>query len=77
MDIGAEDEFIGEEDEGGIRFTLKIPSGLTSPASSETPPTTPVLTPVGQKPVLFHEPSIENNDDAPFPFSVRSPVSRA
>jgi hypothetical protein len=77
MDIGTEDEFIGEEDEGGIRFTFKIPSGFTSPASSETPSTTPVLTPVGQKPVLFHEPAIENNDDAPFPFSVRSPVSRA
>jgi hypothetical protein len=77
MDVGTEDDFIGEEDEGGIRFTFKIPPGFASPESSETPSTTPVLTPVGQKPVLFHEPVIENNDDTPFPFSVTSPVSRA
>ena len=77
MDVGAEDEFIGEEDEGGIRFTFNIPPGFASPESSETPSTTPVLTPVGQKTVLFHEPAIENNDDIPFSFSVTSPVSRA
>ncbi|KAF8495155.1 hypothetical protein F5888DRAFT_1616016 [Russula emetica] len=75
--VGAGDEFIGEEDEGGIRFTFEIPPGFASSESSETPSTTPVLTPVGQKPVLFHEPAIENNDDTPFPFSVTSPVSRA
>jgi hypothetical protein len=76
-DVGTEDEFIGEEDEGGIRFTFKVPPGFASPESSETPSTTPVLTPVGQKLVPFHEPAIENNDDTPFPFSVTSPVSRA
>jgi hypothetical protein len=73
----AEDVFIGEEDEGGIRFTFRIPSGFASPESSETPSTTPVRTPVGQKSMPFHEPAIENSDDAPFPFSVTSPVSRA
>jgi hypothetical protein len=77
MDVGAEDDFIGEEDEGGIRFTFKIPPGFSSPESSETPSTTPVLTPVGQKPVLFHELAIENDDDTPFPFSVTPPASRA
>jgi len=76
LDVGAEDQFIGEEDEGGIRFTFKIPHGFASPESSETPSTTPV-TPVGQKTVPFHEPAIENNDDTPVFFSVTSPVSRA
>ncbi len=77
MGVGAEDEFIGEEDEGGIRFTFNIPPGFASPESSETPlPTTPVLTPLGLKPVPFHEPSIEDNDDTPFPFSLTSPFSR-
>ena len=77
MDVGAEDEFIGEEYEGGIRFTFKIPQGFATPESSETPSTTPLLTPVGQKAVPFHEPAIENNDDTPFLFSVTPPVSRA
>lgn len=36
MDIGVEDEFIGEEDEGRIRFTFKIPPGFASPEFSET-----------------------------------------
>ena len=76
MDVDAEDEFIGEEDEGGIRFTFMIPPGFASPESSETPSTTPVLTPVGQKTSPFHEPAIENNDDIPFPFSITSLVSR-
>src|SRR5713101_1812706 len=42
------------------------PYHFASPKSSETPSTMPVLTPVGQKPVPFHEPAIENNDDPPF-----------
>ena len=75
-DVAAEDVFIGEEDEGGIRFTFKVPPGFASPESSGTPPTTPVLTPVGQNPVPFHEPAIENSDDASIPFSMTSPVSR-
>jgi hypothetical protein len=70
--VGAEDEFVGEEDEGGIRFIFKVPPGFTSPESSGTPSTTPVRTPVP-----FYEPAIENSDDATFPFSVTSPVSRA
>ena len=76
MDVSAEDEFTGEVDEGGIRFTFKIPPGFASPESSETPlPTTPVLTPLEREPVLFHESAIEDDDDTPFPFPVTSPVS--
>lgn len=76
MDVSAEDEFTGEVDEGGIRFTFKIPPGFASPESSETPlPTTPVLTPLEREPVLFHESAIEDDDDTRFPFSVTSHVS--
>jgi hypothetical protein len=77
MDVSVEDEFIGEADEGGIRFTFNAPPSFASPESSETPsPTTPVLTPVGHKPVLFHEPAIEDDDGVPFHFPVMSHVSR-
>ena len=77
MDVSAEDEFTGEVDEGGIRFTFNIPPGFTSPGSSETTlPTTPVLTPLEREPVPFHEPAIEGDDDTPFPFFVTSHVSR-
>jgi len=77
MDVDAEDEFVGEEDEGGIRFTFKIPPGFASPESSEIPlPTTPVLTSLEQKSLPFYEPAIEDIDDAPFPFSLTSPASR-
>jgi hypothetical protein len=72
MDVSAEDEFSGEVDEGGIRFTFNIPPGFASPESSETP----LLTPVGREPVPFHEPAIEDDDDTPFPFSVTSHVCR-
>ncbi len=77
MDVDAEDEFVGEEDEGGIRFTFKIPPGFASPESSEIPlPTTPVLTSLEQKSLPFYEPAIKDIDDAPFPFSLTSPASR-
>jgi len=37
MDVGAEDEFIGEEDEGGTRFTtFRVCLGFASPEVSET-----------------------------------------
>jgi hypothetical protein len=68
MDVSVEDVFIGEADEGGIRFTFNVPAGFASPESSETPlPTTPVL---------FHEPAIEGDDDAPFSFPATSHDSR-
>ena len=73
----AEDEFTGEVDEGGIKFTFKIPPGFASPESSEsTSPTTPVLTPLEREPISFHEPAIEGDDDTHFPFPVTSRVSR-
>ena len=76
MDSGTEDEFIGEEDEGGIKFTFKIPPAFTSPESSQTPsPTTPVLTPVHQ-PMPYYEPANEDDYHTPFPFPVASPPSR-
>jgi hypothetical protein len=38
MDVGAEDEFIGEEDEGRTRFTaFRVCLGFASPEFSETP----------------------------------------
>jgi len=75
MDSGTEDEFIGEEDEGGIKFTFKIPPAFASPESSQTPsPTTPVLTPV-HKPMPYYEPANEDDYHTPFPFPVASPAS--
>jgi hypothetical protein len=77
MDVSAEDDFTGEVDEGGIRFTFKIPPGFASPESSETTsPTTPELTPLERERVPFHEPAIEGDDDTPFPFPVTSHVPR-
>lgn len=77
MDLGGDDEFIGEEDEGGIKFTFKIPSAFASPESSQTPsPTTPELTPLERKPVPYYESAIEDNDDTSFCFPVVSRVPR-
>ena len=72
VEAGTEDEFIGEEDEGGIKFTFKIPSPFVSPESSQTPsPTTPERMP-------YYEPVTEAEDDghSPFPFPVVRPASR-
>jgi hypothetical protein len=82
MDAGTEDGFIGEEDEGGIKFIFKIPSPFVSPESSQTPsPTTPERMPLGHKPMPYYEPVTEAEDDdhTPFPFPVvrLAPRSRA
>ena len=52
-DADAEDVFVGEEDEGGIKFTFEIPSSFTS---TTTTPTT-------RKPVPFCEVASEDEDD--------------
>ena len=44
MDVGAEGELMGEEDEGGIRFTFKIPPGFASPTSPPSPSPIPRAT---------------------------------
>jgi len=76
MDSGLDDEFIGEEDEGGIKFTFKIPSAFASPESSQTPsPTTPVHTPLVRKHVPYYETAIEDDDATPFSFPIPPPVS--
>ncbi|KAI0288234.1 hypothetical protein BC826DRAFT_1039345 [Russula brevipes] len=74
--VGA--EFIGEEDEGGIKFTFNLPPAFASPESSQTPsPTTPVLTSSVRNPVPYYEPASEDDEDIPFSFPVVSLVSRA
>jgi hypothetical protein len=75
QDLSADnDEFVGEEDEGGIKFTFNIPSAFASPASSPTPsPTTP---PLARTPVPYYEPAIEDDDDIHFSFPAAPSVSR-
>ncbi|KAH9962418.1 hypothetical protein BC827DRAFT_1267034 [Russula dissimulans] len=76
MDSGSDDEFVGEEDEGGIKFTFKIPSAFASPESSQTPsPTTPVHTPLERKHVPYYETAIEDDDATPFSFPAPPPVA--
>ncbi|KAH9057730.1 hypothetical protein EDB87DRAFT_1685894 [Lactarius vividus] len=66
----AEDLFVGEEDEGGIKFKFEIPPAFISPAQTPSP-----TTPQTRKPVPFCELSSED-DDAPFTFPSASLVSR-
>jgi hypothetical protein len=74
VDTGAEDEFIGEEDEGGIKFTFKVPPAFVSPESSQSPsPTTP---PSVHKSMPYYEPAIEDDDQNTFPLRIVSPASR-
>jgi hypothetical protein len=61
-----EDVFVGEEDEGGIKFTFEIPSAF---ASSMSTPTT-------RKPVPFCEVASEDDDDSAFTFPAASLISR-
>ncbi|KAI9510968.1 hypothetical protein F5148DRAFT_1281329 [Russula earlei] len=76
LDSGGDDEFVGEKDEGGIKFTFKIPSAFASPESSQSPsPMTPVLQSLVHEPVPYHETAIDSDDDAPFPLPIPSPVS--
>ena len=74
-----EDEFVGEEYEGGIKFTFNIPPAFASPVSSQTPsPTTPPEhTPLAPpKSVPYYEPAIENDDDdSPLTFPTAPLVS--
>jgi hypothetical protein len=71
-------EFMGEEDEGGIKFTFNLPPAFASPESSQTPsPTTPVLTSSARNPVPYYEPANEDDEDIPFSFPVVSLISRA
>jgi hypothetical protein len=75
----AENGFVVEEDEGGIKFMFNIPPAFaSSPVSSRTPsPTTPpVLTPLSCKPLLYHEPAIEDDNDTPFSLPTAPLVSR-
>ena len=76
QDLSADnDEFVGEEDEGGIKFTFNIPSAFASPASSPTPsPSTP---PLARTTVPYYEPAIEDDDDMHFSFPAAPLVSRA
>jgi hypothetical protein len=62
-----EDRFVGEEDEGGIKFTFEIPHAFTSPAS----PTTPRV-PTPRKPVPFCEELASEDDDTAFSFPLKS-----
>jgi hypothetical protein len=73
----AEDDFVGEEYEGGIKFTFNIPPALASPVSSQTPSpvTPPMLTPLARKSVPYYEPAIEHDDDTPFSFPAAPFVS--
>ncbi|KAH9030241.1 hypothetical protein EDB83DRAFT_2554988 [Lactarius deliciosus] len=65
-----EDSFVGEEDEGGIRFKFEIPPAFIAPAQTPSP-----ITPQTRKPVPFCELSSED-DDAAFTFPSASLVSR-
>ncbi|KAH9021326.1 hypothetical protein EDB84DRAFT_1565364 [Lactarius hengduanensis] len=67
----AEDLFVGEEDEGGIKFKFEIPPhAFVSSAQTPSP-----ITPQTRKPVPFCELSSED-DDAAFTFPSASLVSR-
>ncbi|KAH8984608.1 hypothetical protein EDB92DRAFT_1950669 [Lactarius akahatsu] len=66
----AEDLFVGEEDEGGIKFKFEIPPTFVSSAQTPSP-----ITPQTRKPVPFCELSSED-DDAAFTFPSASLVSR-
>ncbi|KAH9168915.1 hypothetical protein EDB89DRAFT_1551895 [Lactarius sanguifluus] len=66
----AEDLFVGEEDEGGIKFKFEIPPAFISSAQTPSP-----ITPQTRKPVPFCELSSED-DDATFTFPSASLVSR-
>ena len=70
-----EDIFIGEEDEGGIKFTFQIPPAFTSPARTPSPTTPRVPTSQTRKPVPFCELTSEDEDSA-FSFPSASLVSR-
>jgi len=71
---GTEDEFIGEEDEGGIKFTFKIPPTFVSPESSQSPsPTTP---PSVHNSMPYYEPASEDDEQTPFPLHIVYPTSR-
>ncbi|KAN0131044.1 hypothetical protein V8E53_011177 [Lactarius tabidus] len=65
-DEPAEDVFIGEEDEGGIKFTFEIPSAFTSTS-----------TPTTRKPIPFCEDPTGDDDDSTFTFPAASLVSRS
>ena len=65
----AEDVFFGEEDEGGIKFTFKIPPTFASSTPSPT-------TPHARKPVPFCELATEDEDTAfTFPLVSRKAAS--
>ncbi|KAI0296061.1 hypothetical protein B0F90DRAFT_1747672 [Multifurca ochricompacta] len=63
-------EFVGEEDEGGITFTFKVPPASPSPASSQTPsPTTPQVSALlAREPIPYYEPASEDDDETAFSF---------
>lgn len=69
-----EDGFVGEEDEGGIKFKFEIPPTFTSPARTPSPTTPRVPTFQTRKPVPFCEPASED-DDTSFSFPSASFVS--
>ena len=74
VNTGAEDVFIGEEDEGGIKFTFNIPPAFISPESSQSPsPTTP---PPVHKSMPYYEPASEDDDQNSFSLRIVSPASR-
>ena len=74
VNAGVEDEFIGEEDEGGIKFTFKVPPAFVSPESSQSPsPTTP---PSAHNSMPYYEPASEDEDQTLFPLHIVSPASR-
>ncbi|KAI9455788.1 hypothetical protein BJY52DRAFT_1188205 [Lactarius psammicola] len=71
----AEDVFVGEVDEGGIKFKFEIPPTFTSSARTPSPTTSHVLTFQTRKPVPFCELASEDDDTA-FSFPSASLVSR-
>ncbi|KAG2031550.1 hypothetical protein BDR03DRAFT_927889 [Suillus americanus] len=74
-------ELLGEEVEGGIRFTFNPPPTACSPPPviCITPPTESESASVARKPVMFYEPFDDEEDDAsPFTFPqsrVQEPIT--
>ncbi|KAI0069164.1 hypothetical protein BV25DRAFT_1791191 [Artomyces pyxidatus] len=67
--MNADDEFIGEEVDGGIRFTFTIPPEFDSPASMESLKTpSPSISPTLKKMVPFYEAFMSEDEDS-FSFS--------